>query len=138
MKSILLTVLFAAISATANAGVLDVEVEKGSNLVEITWTFWATGCSGSENPMPVIYSEDLDAYVTGRNIFFVKPEISDLENLKRPPMLCQAEVPHRNVAKFLVSSDYSRTIQVVIPNNPLLGAMEVKVETTQNGGLTID
>ena len=141
MKAFFLSLIFAVVSASANAAIIDVEIEKGNNIVEVSWTFWATGCNGSMTELPVIYSEDLDAYVTGRNIHYTPVDPSELEDLlkrPRPPMICQAEVAHTSIAKFAVMSEFPRTIQVVIPNNQLLGPMEINVETTQNGGLTLE
>lgn len=129
MKTLILTTLFALMSVTAQASILEIDLKKGTNYVSLNWSYEVTGCSSSHTDYSVIYSPDLKAYVVGMNVATDEPMASSTPTLLKPdfPNQCFAQVDVTLNARFKVLAYSDQTIEVVVPQN-FFAAPKVDIE----------
>lgn len=118
MKKLILAGLFSFMSLSAQAGILNVDLKKGTNYVNIKWNYMMT-CGGPGQEYAVIYSQELESYVVGQNRYTNEEMQSSTPIIGKPPgfNICQAEMPVEDKARFKVLAGTDMSIEVVIPES---------------------
>jgi len=116
MKNILsFAISFGLLTNLAHAEILNVEVPAGYKVVELSTEFKHSGCGSTTSFLDVLYSEDLDRFITGWSTGIKHDNdvvVFPVNSTPTPGYTCQAIVSSITKAKFTVYGPKSITVEV--------------------------